>query len=140
MSTQYGQIGTLLIALTLVVGCGEAQSAGTCVPPAATPASLLCPDLSARASVNTCGGDLHDYLYDILLLDDGGILLAGRPAGARAPVAQAITVDTIEQVVRLHTVSGPSDADPGIIVSSSDGSLLASGGYDDVVCVWSIPQ
>lgn len=70
------------------------------------------------------------------------IMPAWRPAlqaTTNGPVPVAISVDTVDQVERLHTLSGHSDR-VMTLAFSPDGSLLASGGYDNQVHLWGIPR
>jgi len=86
------------------------------------------------------GGECWDMLWLKLTTDRAPVLATGVPVSptpANAPILGAISVDTVDQVECLHTLSGHSDRVCSVAFSP-DGALLASGSDDGTIKLWDV--
>lgn len=139
MSTRCKVIATMMIVLTLVVGCGKAEPTATPTntpisptaesPPTAT--STTEPGVTSDTWMRTYGGNQDAFGWDVLLADDGGYFIVGATNLQYEPEMRGdvylIRTDAAGEVLWEKIYGGEGYEGGQTIIQASDGGLVIAG-------------
>jgi hypothetical protein len=143
----------LMICLTLMVGCRKTEPALIAIPSSATPipsktqtlqstqvstgmtteTATPSPKSEVSTGARTYGGKYNDYLFDILLLADGGTLIAGQanntgPSARISPgIARLIRTDSEGDIIWEKDYGGDDDAMLYSLIQVGEDEYVALG-------------